>query len=135
MGISTWLQSGVGLTHRNKADSSLSLAAGTDLIFDLQSGQTLMVEDLTDVAPVEVEVSVAEVHKGDASDEKEEPRVISLALRLKGIVTELVTVGQVMHVVLFLPSVSASIGREVVSMATQNKVSHELLKEHESTLT
>ena len=119
MGISTWLQSGIGLTHRNKADYSLSLAAGTDLIFDLQSGQTLMVEDLTDVAPVEVEVSVAEVHKGNASDEKEEPGVISLALRLKGIVTELVTVGQVVHVGFLFESVAARVAREGVVVTEQ----------------
>ena len=73
-----------------------------------------MVEDLTDVASVEVEVRVAEVHKGDASDEKEEPGVISLALRLKGIVTELVTVGQVVHVGLLFEGVTARVARECV---------------------
>ena len=85
-----------------------------------------MIENFADVAPVEVEVSVAEVHEGDASDEQDHPWVVTVAASIEGIVTELVTVGKIMHVVLLLPSVSASIGREVVSMATQNKVSHEL---------
>ena len=73
-----------------------------------------MVKDLTDMASVEVEVRVAEVHKGDASDEKEEPRVVSLALRLKGIVTELVTVGQVVHVGFLFESVTAWVAGEGV---------------------
>jgi len=57
----------------------LSLAAGADIVFKLQSSKSLMVEDLTDVSPVEQEMSVAEVHKSDSSDEQDQPRVISLA--------------------------------------------------------
>ena len=82
-----------------------------------------MVEDLTDVASVEVEVRVAEVHKGDASDEKEEPRVVSLALRLKGIVTELVTVGQVVHVGLLFEGVTARVAGEGVVVTKKVTVS------------
>lgn len=78
-----------------------------------------MVKDLTDVTSVEVEVSVAEVHKGDTSDEKEEPGVISLALRLKGIVTELVTVWQVVHVGFLFESVAAWVAGEGVVVTDQ----------------
>ena len=91
------------------AAHSVGLAASADLVLELEGGQALVVEDLADVAAVEVEVSVAEVHEGDASSEKKQPRVVSLALRLERIVTELVTVGQVVHVVLLFEGVAARI--------------------------
>ena len=84
------------------------LATGTDLVFDLQGSESLMVEHLADVSSVEVEVRVREMHEGDSSDEDEHPGVL-VALRVKRVVTELVTVRQVVDVVLFLPSVAASV--------------------------
>ena len=50
--------------------SSLWSAASSNLILDLQCGQSLMIEDLANVALVEVEVGVAEMHKGYAADEE-----------------------------------------------------------------
>ena len=101
---------------------SLGSAARSDLVLDLQRGQALMVEHLANVALVEVEVGVAEVHEGHSADEEEHPRVVSLARRLKRIVTELVTVWQVVNVVLFLPSVPASVAREVVIVAVKRNL-------------
>ena len=82
---------------------SLGLSAGTDLVLKLQGSESLMVEHLTDVSPVEVEMSMAEVDEGDSSNEENEPGVVSLAGGVERIVTDLVTVGQVVDVVLFLP--------------------------------
>ena len=76
-----------------------------------------MVQNFANVALVEVEVSVAELYKGDASDKQEHPGVVSLARGLERIVTDLITVGQVVDVVLFFPGVSPSIAREVVIVA------------------
>ena len=95
---------------------SLSLwsTASTNLILDLKGGQPLMVEHLADMAPVEVEMTVAEVDECDASDEQECPGVVSLARRFKRIITDFITIWQVMDVVLLFPSVSTSVAREVV---------------------
>ena len=54
----------------NYCFGSLWSAASSNLILDLQCGQSLMIEDLANVALVEVEVGVAEVHEGYAADEK-----------------------------------------------------------------
>lgn len=89
---------------------SLGLSAGTDLVLELKGSEALVVEHLADVSSVEVEVSMAEVHESDSSDEEDEPGVVALTLSVKGIVTELVTVGKVMDVVLLFPSVAATVG-------------------------
>ena len=47
---------------------SLWSAASSNLILDLQCGQSLVIEDLANVALVEVEVGVAEVHKCYANE-------------------------------------------------------------------
>ena len=95
---------------------SLWLATGADLVLELEGRQTLVIEDLTNVPPVEVEVSVRKVDERDNSDEKQQPRVLSLTSWLKRIVTDFITVWQIMDVVLFLPSVSTTVRRERVSM-------------------
>ncbi len=69
------------------------------------------------MSPVEVEMSVAEVNEGDAGDEEDHPRVVTVALGVERIVTQLVTVGQVVHVVLFFPSVATCVGREGMRVA------------------
>ena len=95
---------------------SLWLATGADLVLELEGRQTLVIEDLTNVPSVEVEVSVRKVDERDNSDEKQQPRVLSLTSWLKRIVTDFITVWQIMDVVLFLPSVSTTVRRERVSM-------------------
>ena len=60
--------------------TSLGLSASTDLILELQGSESLMVEHLTDVSSVEVEVSMTEVNEGNTSNEQDEPRVVSLTL-------------------------------------------------------
>ena len=76
-----------------------------------------MVEDFADVALVEVEVSVAEVDKGDTSDKDQQPRVVSLTCRFERIVTDLVTVGHIVDPGLFLPGGGASVAVERMHMA------------------
>lgn len=95
---------------------SLWLATGADLVLELEGCQTLVIEDLTNVPSVEVEVSVRKVDERDNRDEKQQPRVLSLTSWLKRIVTDFITVWQIMDVVLFLPSVSTTVRRERVSM-------------------
>ena len=95
---------------------SLWLATGADLVLELEGRQTLVIEDLTNVPSVEVEVSVRKVDERDNRDEKQQPRVLSLTSWLKRIVTDFITVWQIMDVVLFLPSVSTTVRRERVSM-------------------
>ena len=97
-------------------------AAGADLVLDLQGSQSLMVQHFASVSPVEVEVSVREVHKRDDGDEDEEPGVIAISGGVKRIVTNLITVWQVVDVVLFLPGVSTSVRRERVLVIVQWKV-------------
>jgi len=95
---------------------SLWLATGADLVLELEGCQTLVIEDFTNVPSVEVEVSVRKVDERDNRDEKQQPRVLSLTSWLKRIVTDFITVWQIMDVVLFLPSVSTTVRRERVSM-------------------
>lgn len=75
-----------------------------------------MIEDLTNVPSVEVEVSVRKVDERDYRDENQQPRVLSLTSWLERIVTDFITVWQIMDVVLFLPSVSTTVRRERVSV-------------------
>lgn len=105
--------------------------ACADFILDLQSGQALMVQDFTNVALVEQEVGVAEVHESDTSDEENHPRVVALARGLERIVTELVTVWQVMDVVLFFPSVAASVAGEVVVVAKDRRLQQKVIRDSE----
>ncbi len=68
-----------------------------------------MEENLSKVSSVEVEMRVAEVNECNASNEQNQPWVVSLTRGLERIVTDFVTVGQVVNVMLFLPGVAASI--------------------------
>ena len=85
-----------------------------------------MVKNFTNVAPVEVEVAVAEVYKRDASDEDDHPGVVSLTRWLKRIIADLVTIRQVMNVVLLFPGVTTSVAGEVVIVTAQMKVNREV---------
>ncbi len=88
---------------------SLGLAASTNLVLDLQSCKSLMEENLTKVSSMEVEMRVAEVNECNAGNEKNQPGVVSLTRGLERIVTDFVTVRQVVNVVLLLPSVTTSV--------------------------
>lgn len=81
-----------------------------------------MVKHFARVSPVEVEVSVREVHEGNNSDEQEQVRVVSVATGIEGIVTDLITVGQVVDVVFLFPGVAASVRRERVLVVVQGQV-------------
>ena len=68
-----------------------------------------MVKDFADMSPVEVEMRVTEVNEGDACDEEHQPGVVALTSRVERIVTELITVREIVDVALFFPSGGASI--------------------------
>jgi hypothetical protein len=81
-----------------------------DLVFKLERSQPLMVEYLTDLSAVELEVRVGEVAEGNTSDEEQHVCVIALALGFERIVAQLVAVRFIVNVVLFLPGVTMRIG-------------------------
>ena len=56
-----------------------------------------MIEHFANLSAVEAEVCVAEVNKGDNTSEQEHPRIVSLALLLEGIVSQLITIGLIVH--------------------------------------
>ena len=53
------------------------------------------------------------------SDENEHPWVVSVSLSIERIVTNFVTIWQIVNVGFFLPSVTSCIGREGVLMVPQ----------------
>ena len=96
-------------------------ATSADLFFDLQVGQSLMVEYLADVPPMEVEMGVTEVDESDDGAEDDQVGVLSLAFSHEWIFTSLVTVRHIVDIVLLFEGVSAGIARKVVLMAEQSK--------------
>lgn len=76
-----------------------------------------MVEDLAQLAAVEPEVCVAEVREAHDSEEQKKVRIVELALVLERIVSQLVTIGFVVHVRLVLPVVTTCVAAENVDVA------------------
>ena len=72
---------------RLKDRLTLSLPVCLDFVFELECSESLMIEHFTDLTSIETEVSVGEVNEGYYPNEDEQPWVVSLALRFKGIVT------------------------------------------------
>ena len=68
-----------------------------------------MVEHFSGLALVEAEVAMGEVDEGVNGTEKNEVGVVGLTLGLKGIITQHVTVGLVVHVVFFLKGVAVGV--------------------------
>ena len=97
--------------------SNKSLAHGLDLVLDLESCQSLMVQDLADLSAVELEVRVSEVSESNTTNEKEQVRVITLALGLKWIIAQFITIWQIVNVVFFLPGVTMRVRCENVLVA------------------
>ena len=87
-----------------------------DLVFDLEGCEALMVENLANLSAIEAEVSMAEVNKADYASKQEHPRIISLALLLEGIVSQLVTIRLIMNFGILLKCLSESITREDVAV-------------------
>ena len=94
-----------------------SLSDLSDFIFDLECHESLVIENFAGRPPVEAEMRVAEVHKRDDAGEQEHPRVVTLGLLLEGIVSQLVTIGLIMHLGVLLESHRESITGEVVTVA------------------
>ena len=65
-----------------------------------------MVQDLADLSAVKLEVRVSEVSKRNTTHEKEQVRVVTLALGLKWIIAQFITIWQIVNVVFFLPGVT-----------------------------
>ena len=80
-----------------------------------------MIQYLTRVSPVEVEMRVGEVHEGDAGNKQDHPWVVTVTTRIEGVITHFVPVGQVVHVVFFFPGVAACVGRERVRVAVEKQ--------------
>lgn len=68
-----------------------------------------MIKYFANLTSVKPEMCMGEVHKGYDSYENEQPGVVSLALRLKWIITQLITVREIMEVWLFFEVVATSI--------------------------
>jgi hypothetical protein len=98
----------------------LDLTKLSDFVFDLICSESLMIEDLTHFAAVEPEVSVAEVDEADDSEEKQQVRVVKLALVFERIIAEFVAVWFVMHVWLVLPVVATGVAAEDVDVAIES---------------
>ncbi len=71
-----------------------------------------MVEDLADLSTIEAEMSMTEVNKGDNASEQEHPRIISLALLLERIVSQLITIRLIVNFGILLKGLCESISRE-----------------------
>lgn len=98
-----------------------SLALGLDFIFNHESSKALMVQHFTDLALVEPKVAVSNVAEAQNANEQQHVRVVSMAVRFKRIISQLVTVRLVMNVVLFLEGVSVRVAGENVLVAALGK--------------
>ena len=74
------------------------------------------------MSSVEVEMRVTEVDESDASDEKHQPGDVSLTLGIERIVTDLITVGEIVDVVLFLKGMGTTVDGERMSVTKQVRV-------------
>ena len=100
---------------------SLFLAASYNFVLNLQSSETLMVENLTDVSLVEVEMRIAEVDEGHDGNENDEVWILSTSLSIERIITNFVTVREIVNVMFFLPGVTVGVACELVLMAIVRK--------------
>ena len=100
---------------------SLLLAASYNFVLNLQSSETLMVENLTDVSLVEVEMSIAEVDESHDGNENDEVWILSTSLSIERIITNFVTVREIVNVMFFLPGVTVGVACELVLMAIVRK--------------
>ena len=89
----------------------------SNLVFELESHESLMVENFARLSSVEAEMSMAEVHEGDNAGKQNHPRVVSLALLFEGIISQLVTIGLVVNFGILLKGHCEGITGEVVSVA------------------
>ena len=68
-----------------------------------------MIEHLSNFTSIKAEVGMHEVDTTNDADKDEQPWVVTLALSLEWIITELVTIWQIVHISLFLKVVSVGI--------------------------
>ena len=81
-----------------------------------------MVQHLADLAAVELEVRVGKVAETDHAAEDQQVGVVSLTLGLKGIVMNLITIGQVMDVVLLVPLMAVRVRSKSHMVAAQQRL-------------
>ena len=68
-----------------------------------------MVQDFAGLAFVELEVRMTKVNKADTCDEQQQPWVVTLTLRLEGIITELVAVWFVVNIMFLFEGVTVRV--------------------------
>ena len=81
-----------------------------------------MIEYFSGLAAIKSEVSMAEVHKDDCTSEDQEPRVISLALFFKGVVSQFIAVRLIVKLGVFLECLGKRIAREDMTMMEKREV-------------
>lgn len=80
-----------------------------------------MVENFTNFTSIELEVGVSEMTETDNSYEDQQVWVVSLTLWFKRIVTDLITIWQIVNVVFFMPLVTVRVTSENM-VVTKNKI-------------
>ena len=75
-----------------------------------------MIEDLAGLSSIKSEVSMTEVNEWDDASEQKHPGVISLALLLERIDSQLVTIGLIVHLGVLFEGHGESVAWEVVTM-------------------
>ena len=91
----------------------------SNLVLNLEGGESLMVEDLPDLSAIESEMSVAEVNERYNTNKEEQPRVISSSLLFEGVVSHFVTKGLIMNLGVLLEGHSIGVTREGVSVTKE----------------
>lgn len=68
-----------------------------------------MIENFTSLSSIKSEMSVAEVNKCNDASKQKHPRIISLTLLLKRIVSQFITIGFIVHLGVLFESHSESV--------------------------
>jgi len=101
-------------------ESVFKLAQLSDLIFELVSSETLVIEHFALLASIVAEVSMTEVCEANDCEEQNQVRVVELALVLKWIITKLVAVGFVVNSWLVFQVMGTCIPGPVMDIAARN---------------
>jgi len=111
----------------------LESSQALDFVFELVGSVTLMVQDLTDLEVVHLEVRVDEVHEREDGEQDDNSWVVRLALGFKRIVTNFVTEWLVAYPWLILVLVAAREGSTHVDVAANKQSYLEIVEKHGNT--
>ena len=87
-----------------------------NLVLNLESSESLVVEDLASLPAIESEVSMAEVSEYNNACKEEHPWVVSLALLFEGIISQLVTIRLIVNLRVLLKGHGVCIAGEGMLM-------------------